>query len=106
MFIDSVYWTEIMKKTLSVIHEEGLLLIGVSFLVGHSGASFISSIIDKIIMPFVALFFGEEVWEHAFVSLGTVEVHWGEPLSTGLHFLMVLYIASLALRFLKKKPDD
>ena len=95
-----------MKKTLSVIHQEGLLLIGVSFLVGHSGASFLSSVINKGIMPFVALMFGEEVWEHAFLSLGSVEIHWGEPLSTGLHFLIVLYIATVALRFLKKETKD
>ena len=42
-----------MKKIFSVIHEEGLLLIGVSFLVGHSGSSLISSVINKVIMPYL-----------------------------------------------------
>ncbi len=95
-----------MIKTLSIIREEGLLLIGISFLVGHSGASFFSSVIEKGVMPFVALLFGEQDWRNAFVTLGGVEIHWGEPLSTGLHFLIVLYIATVALRFLKKETKD
>ena len=95
-----------MKKIFSVIHEEGLLLIGVSFLVGHSGSSLISSVIDKVIMPFVSLLIGEESWKHAFFIVGGAKVSWGEPLSAIFHFLIVLYIAALALRSLKKESND
>ena len=95
-----------MIKTLSIIRKEGLLLLGVSFLVGHSGADFFSSVIEEGIMPFVAFFFGEQDWRNAFVTLAGIKIHWGEPLSTGLHFLIVLYIATVALRFLKKEIED
>lgn len=95
-----------MKKTLSIIHEEGLLLIGVSFLVAHSGASFLSSVISEGFMPFIALALGEKDWANASITLGTLQIHWGEPISKGLHFIIVLYIASLALRFLKKKSEE
>lgn len=95
-----------MNKTLSIIYEEGLLLIGVSFLVGHSGASFLSSIINTVIMPFVALIFGESDWVQASIRLGTLDIHWGDPVSKGLHFMIVLYIASIALRFLKKESSS
>ena len=95
-----------MKKTLSIIHDEGLLPIGVSFLVAHSGASFLSSLIDEGVMPFIALLVGEEDWINASVSVGTLQIKWGEFASKGLHFIVVLYIASLALRFLKKESED
>ena len=94
-----------MRKTLSIIHEEGLLLLGVSFLVGHSGSQFISSFINNVLMPFASHAFGEIHWEHAYFMLGEVKILWGEPLSTGLHFLIVIYIAALALRFLKKQSS-
>ena len=94
-----------MRKTLSIIHEEGLLLLGVSFLVGHSGSSFISSMIDNMVMPFISRAFSEAHWEHAHFTISEVKVTWGDPLSTGLHFLIVIYIAALALRFLKKQSN-
>ena len=94
-----------MRKTLSIIHEEGLLLLGVSFLVGHSGSQFISSLIDNMIMPFISRAFSEVHWEHAHFMISEVKISWGAPLSTGLHFLIVIYIAALALRFLKKQSD-
>ena len=95
-----------MKKTLSIIHEEGLLLVGVSFLVAQSGASFLSSFISEGIMPFIALAVGESDWGHASFTIGTLQIQWGDPVSKGLHFIIVLYIASLALRFLKKESGD
>ena len=94
-----------MRKTLSIIHEEGLLLLGVSFLVGHSGSSFISSVINNMVMPFISRAFSEAHWEHAHVVIHEVKITWGEPLSTALHFVIVIYIATLALRFLKKQSD-
>ena len=94
-----------MRKTLSIIHEEGLLLLGVSFLVGHSGSNFISSVINNMVMPFISRAFSEVHWEHAHFFIREVKITWGEPLSTGLHFVIVIYIATLALRFLKKQPN-
>ena len=94
-----------MRKTLSIIHEEGLLLLGVSFLVGHSGSQFISSLIDNMIMPFISRAFSEVHWEHAHFMISEVKISWGAPLSTGLHLLIVIYIAALALRFLKKQSS-
>ena len=94
-----------MRKTLSIIHDEGLLLLGVSFLVGHSGSSFISSMINNMVMPFISRAFSEAHWEHANFTISEVKTTLGEPLSTGLHFLIVIYIAALALRFLKKQSN-
>ena len=94
-----------MRKTLSIIHEEGLLLLGVSFLVGHSGSRFISSAIDNVVMPFISSALSEAHWERAYFMLGEVKIRWGEPLSTALHFLIVIYIAALALRFLTNKSN-
>ena len=94
-----------MRKTLSIIHEEGLLLLGVSFLVGYSGSSFISSVINNMVMPFISRAFSEAHWEHAHFVIREVKITWGEPLSTALHFVIVIYIATLALRFLKKQSD-
>jgi len=36
-----------MEKPLSLIHDEGLLPIGVSFLAAHAGANFLSSAISE-----------------------------------------------------------
>ena len=94
-----------MRKTLSIIHEEGLLLLSVSFLVGHSGSSFISSMINNMVMPFISRAFSEAHWEPAHFTISEVQITRGEPLSTGLHFLIVIYIAALALRFLKKQSN-
>ncbi len=94
-----------MRKTLSIIHEEGLLLLSVSFLVGHSGSSFISSMINNMVMPFISRAFSEAHWEHAHFTISEVKITYGEPLTTGLHFLIVIYIAALALRFLKKQSN-
>lgn len=95
-----------MKKTLSIIHEEGLLLVGVSFLVAHSGAGFLSSFISEVIMPFIGSALGESDWANASVTVSTLQIHWGDPVSKGLHLIVVLYIASLVLRFIRKESQD
>ncbi len=56
-------------------------------------------------MPIVSSALSETLWERAYSMLGEVKIPWGEPLSTGLHFLIVIYIAALALRFLKKQSS-
>jgi hypothetical protein len=56
-------------------------------------------------MPIVSSALSETLWERAYSMLGEVKIPWGEPLSTGLHFLIVIYIAALALRFLKKRSN-
>ena len=63
-----------IRKTLSIIHEEGLLLLGVCFFVGHSGSQFISSLIDNMIMPFISRVFSEVHWEHAHFMISEVKI--------------------------------
>jgi len=61
--------------------------------------------INNMVMPFISRTFSEAHWEHAHFTISEVKITWGEPLSTGLHFLIVIYIAALALRLLKKQSD-
>ena len=82
------------------------MLFGVSFLVAHSGAAFLSSIINKMIMPIVEVILGEESREQASVLLGDVKIMWGAPLSDGLHFAVVIYIVVITHKYLKKRKPE
>ena len=90
------------KKFTEILHEEGFLLVGFSFLLGHSGSSLLNSIVNGLVMPFFTVMMDEESWEHATVQIGRVQLKWGDPLSDLIHTIVVVVLSVYAYKFLKK----
>lgn len=89
------------RSLVRIIREEEFLLLGVSFLVGHSAAAFISAVISDLIMPLIAGILGENDWKTAVFEIGPFALRWGDSLGTGLHLVVVLFIAAFMIRHLR-----
>ena len=89
------------RSLVRIIREEEFLHLGVSFLVGHSAAAFISAVIGDLLMPIIAGIFGESDWKAAVVEIGPFALRWGDSLGSGLHLVVVLFIAALMIRHLR-----
>jgi len=89
------------RSLVRIIREEEFLLLGVSFLVGHSAAAFISAVIGDLLMPIIAGILGESDWKAAVFEIGPFALRWGESLGSGLHLVVVLFIAALMIRHLR-----
>ena len=91
------------RKVVDILKEDRLLLIGFSFLIGHSSSMLLKSIIDKLLMPVVSLFTDENSWVDATTTIGGIELHWGEPLANLIHFVVALALAVYAYKILEKE---
>jgi large-conductance mechanosensitive channel len=99
--------THSSRKFLDILKENRLLLIGFSFLIGHSSSMLLKSIINKLLMPFVSLLTDENSWDAATTTIGGVELKWGEPLADLIHFVIAIVLAVYAYKYLEKEsPDD
>ena len=99
--------THSSRKFLDILKEDRLLLIGFSFLIGHSSSMLLKSIINKLLMPFVSLLTDENSWDAATTTIGGVQLNWGEPLAGLIHFVIAIVLAVYAYKYLEKEsPDD
>jgi large-conductance mechanosensitive channel len=58
-------------------------------------------------MPVIILMTDEASWESAKVTIGKVELMWGEPLADLIHFVVVVVFSVYAYKLLKKElPDE
>jgi large-conductance mechanosensitive channel len=98
--------TRSSKKFIEILYEEHFLLIGFSFLIGHSCSTLLNSIINKLLMPFFSLLTDEKSWENATTTIGGVELEWGEPLSDLIHFAAAVVLSVYAYKYLKREPPE
>jgi len=87
---------------LSVFHEERLVQLGAAFLIAHSGAGFLESLIEDLLMPFLFPLFREGAWETDVLVIGSVKLMWGKALANLIHFACVLLVVMTVLYHIKK----
>jgi large-conductance mechanosensitive channel len=91
---------------LGVFHEERLLQLGLAFLAAHSGAAFLKSLIDDLVMPLLFAMVGEGNWKGSAITLGNGAVLlWGPALSQAIHFAIVVLVIMGVFHHLKKFPS-
>tara|TARA_B100000959_G_C14574474_1_gene457260 strand:- start:56 stop:370 length:315 start_codon:yes stop_codon:yes gene_type:complete len=98
--------THSSKKFIEILYKEHFLLIGFSFLIGHSCSTLLNSIINKLLMPFFSLITDEKSWENATTTIGKVELKWGEPLADLIHFVAAVVLSVYAYKYLEREPPD
>jgi len=91
---------------LGVLHEERLLQLGLVFVAAHSGAAFLTSIINDLFMPLAFAVVGEGNWKESSFTLGNgVVLLWGPILSQAIHFAVVMLVIMGLFHHLKKLPS-
>ncbi len=85
-----------------VFHEERLIQLGAAFLIAHSGAGFLESLIEDLLMPILFPLFREGAWETDVLVMGSVKLMWGKALASLIHFACVIIVVMTILHHIKK----
>jgi Large-conductance mechanosensitive channel len=95
-----------MKKIKSAFHRHGLVHIAFGVTVGHSAGDFLNSMVEDLIMPVVAFFVVENDWKTDTISLGGLELKWGQVMANGLHFAVVALVIFYFLLIFEKEVEE
>jgi large conductance mechanosensitive channel len=81
------------------IAKGNLLAIAIGFVLGVVFADLISSLVDNVIMPIVAIPFGEPNFDSALVlTINDAEIRFGAFLTTAVTFVLVAFVLFLILK--------
>jgi len=96
-----------MKKLMSefkdFINKGNLLAIAIGFVVGGAFSSLVTALVENVIMPLVAIPFGEPKFDDVLIlHLNDAEIRFGSFLTVAVTFLSIAFVLFLMLKAYNK----
>jgi large conductance mechanosensitive channel len=96
-----------MKKLISefkdFINKGNLLAIAIGFVVGGAFSSLVTALVENVIMPLVAIPFGEPKFDDVLIlDLNDAEIRFGAFLTVAVTFLSIAFVLFLMLKAYNK----
>ena len=95
--------TSLIKEFRDFINKGNLLAIAVGFVIGGSFASLVTSMVENVIMPIVAIPFGQPNFDKALVlHINDAEIRFGAFLTVVVTFVSIALVLFLMLKAYNK----
>lgn len=92
---------------LDFIREQGVVGLAVGFVLGSSISKIVSSLVGDIINPFINIILGATGnFKDNFVSIGGVDLRWGNFLGSIVDFLVIAFVIYLLVKILGVEKLD
>ena len=86
------------------IKRHSFVSLAIGFLLAHTGAKFLESIVEGVIMPLFNPLLGGVDWNIHYLNVGPFSFLWGPIVSDGIHLLAVIIIVVITIRTFH--PDE
>ncbi len=83
------------------LDEYKIIGIAVGFVLGAATTAFVKSLVDNMVMPFLAPWEGG--WQNATATLGPVTLGWGQFVSALINFIIIALVVFFIVKKLMKK---
>ncbi|MFH1684753.1 MAG: MscL family protein [Candidatus Micrarchaeota archaeon] len=77
--------------------------LAVAFIIGAATTALVKSLVDNIIMPFVAVLLPDGSWQEATAQIGPVILGWGPFLAELINFLIIALVVFMIAKFVLKE---
>lgn len=95
--------TSLVKEFRDFINRGNLLAIAIGFVIGGSFASLVTSMVTNIIMPLVAIPFGQPNFDSALIlHINDAEIRFGAFLTVAVTFVSISFVLFLMLKAYNK----
>lgn len=92
----------ILEEFMDFLKEYNAIALAVAFIMGGATKDFVSSLVNNLVMPFLAPVLPGQAWQTATVSFGPVELGAGAFLASAINFLV---LAAVVFVVFKKLPE-
>jgi large conductance mechanosensitive channel len=94
---------KLMAEFKDFINKGNLLAIAIGFVVGGAFSSLVTALVENVIMPLVAIPFGEPKFDDTLVlHLNDAEIRFGAFLTVAVTFLSIAFVLFLLLKAYNK----
>ena len=89
---------------MAFLNEYKVIGLAIAFIIGAAASALVKSLVDNIIMPFVAVLIPGGAWREATFALGPVVIGWGAFLGELINFVIIaLVVFIIAKKLLKEE---
>jgi large conductance mechanosensitive channel len=91
-----------MKGFIEFIRSQGVIGMGVGFIMGSSITKLTTSLVTDIINPFIGLLMGSHIGDlkAAYFQIGSSKIFWGSFASSLVDFLIIAFVVYLIVKLL------
>ena len=95
---------KLCKEFMAFLNEYKVIGLAIAFIIGAAASALVKSLVDNIIMPFVAVLIPGGAWREATFALGPVVIGWGAFLGELINFVIIaLVVFIIAKKLLKEE---
>lgn len=92
-----------IAEFMDFLEEYKVIGLAIAFIIGVAATALVTSFVNNIVMPFIAVLIPGGDWQKATVALGPVIIGWGPFLASVIYFVIVaLVVFIVAKRVLKE----
>ena len=95
-----------MKAIKTHLNKFGLVAAALGMAFGHTASEFISSLVSTLAMPMIAVAIGINDWQNHAISLGPIEIKWGELLKDAIRFIIISFSVIYILEWLNWEDQE
>jgi len=82
------------------LNEYKVMGLAVAFIMGAAVTALVKSLVDNIIMPFIAVLLPDGAWQTATLALGPVVIGWGAFLAELINFVIIAFVIFLMAKMI------
>ena len=95
-----------MKAIKTHLNKFGLVAAALGMAFGHTASEFISSLVSSLAMPIIAVAIGMDDWQNHAISVGPIEIKWGELLKDAIRLVIISFSVIYILQWLNLEDQE
>lgn len=95
-----------MRTIRTHLNKFGLVAAALGMAFGHTASEFISSLVSSLAMPIIAVAIGINDWQNHVLSLGPIEIKWGELLKDAVRLIIISFSVIYILQWLAWEDQE
>ncbi len=92
-----------MSEFKEFLYEYKVIGLAVAFIMGIAATALVKSLVDNIIMPFIAVLIPSGQWQAATFAIGPVIIGWGAFLAELINFVIIAFVVFLIAKKVLKE---
>lgn len=82
------------------LEEYKVMGLAIAFIMGAAVTTLVKSLVDNLIMPFIAVLIPDGAWKTATLALGPVMIVWGAFVAELINFIIIALVIFLMAKFI------
>lgn len=95
-----------LQDFFSFLKEYKIADLAIGFVISNATTALIRSLVENIIMPFIAAMIKDETWKTATFNLGPIALKWGAFLAELINFIILSFVVFVIVKKILKAEKE